>query len=268
MSETIRIWHQSMAELGALGAYGAALDQRIPTLVSAGTTVDQHGAREGSYLGLAPAQVLKYPVAKYRIHDQILGFVRQAEEEGYDAFCMATFAEPLLNQARSLVDIPVTSMLESSLLVGCTLARKLALVTLAPGNVVRLTEQIERHGLQGRIGGIYPLDPPVNEFQLAEAFASPQPVLDAFAATASRAVSDGADCVIPAEGVFTEVLAAQKVDRIEGAAVLDCMAVAMQWTEMMVRLRRTSGIGSGRRWDHARLPEDLASGLDRFFGPL
>ena len=57
-------------------------------------------------------------------------------------------------------------------------------------------------------------------------------------------------------------------DRIEGAAVLDCMAVAMQWTEMMVRLRRTSGIGPGRRWDHARLPDDLASGLDRFFGPL
>jgi allantoin racemase len=262
----MRIWHQSLAELGSLGPYRDALEARIPGLVSAGTEVVLHGAREGSYGGLAPAQVLKYPYAKYRIHDQVLGLVRQAEDEGYDAFAFCTFAEPLLTQCRSVVDIPVTSMLEASLMVGCTLARKVALITLAPGNVVRLTEQVERHGLAGRIAGIYPLDPPVTEFQLAAAFAEPGPIMDAFMAAATRAVAEGSDCVIPAEGVFTEVLAAQGLHTVNGAAVMDCMAVVLSWTEMMVRLRTASGLGVGRHWDHPRPPADLLRQLDAMQG--
>ena len=264
----MRIWHQSLAELGALGAYGAALEGRIPSLVSDGTEVVIHGAREGSYAGLAPAAVLKYPVVKYRIHDQVLGLVAQAEREGFDAFAFASFAEPLLQQCRSLAAIPVTSMLESSLLVGCTLARKIALITLAPANVVRLTAQVEQHGMAHRLTGIYPLDPPVTEFELAQAFETPGPIIEAFMRTAACAIADGADCIIPAEGVFIEVLAAQKIDQIDGAAVMDCLAVVMSWTEMMVQLRSRSGLGVGRHWDHARPPAEIMAKIDDFFGPL
>lgn len=264
----MRIWHQSLAELGTLAPYRAALETRIPTLVDDGVEVAIHGAPEGCYGGLPPAALLKYPYAKYRIHDQMLANVAQAERDGFDAFAFCTFAEPLLRQCRSLVDIPVTSMLESSLLVGCTLARKVALITLAPGNVVRLTEQIERHALKDRIGGIYPLDPPVTEFDLTAAFDDPGPLLDNFMAAARRAVAAGADCVIPAEGVLAEVLAAQRVDRVEGAAVMDCMAVVLGWTEMMVRLRRRCGLGVGRQWDHARPPGDVMAALEAYFGAL
>jgi allantoin racemase len=264
----MRIWHQSLAELGTLGAYARVLEERIPGLVSPGTEVVIHGAREGSYCGHAPAAILPFPVAKYRIHSQVLGFVAQAEREGFDAFAFATFAEPLLREARSLVEIPVTSMLESSLLVGCTLANKVALVTLAPGNVVRLTEQVRHHAMNDRIAGIWSIEPPVTEFELAAAFETPGPIVDAFMRSAERAVAAGADCVIPAEGVFTELLAAGKIDRIGGAAVMDCMAVVLAWTEMMVALRRRSGLGVGRRWDHARPPAEILAGLDAFFGPL
>ncbi|HEY6869054.1 MAG TPA: aspartate/glutamate racemase family protein [Novosphingobium sp.] len=262
----MRIWHQSMASLESLGAYGAALERRLPGLVSPGTEVVIHGVPQESYAGLPPAAVLRYPYAKYLIHDQALGYVARAEREGYDAVAFATFAEPLLQQARSIVDIPVTSMLEASLLVGCSLARRIALVTLAPENRVRLTEQVERHALGQRIAGIYPLDPPVTEFVLAAAFDEPQGVIDAFSQTARRAIADGCDLVIPAEGVFTEVLAAQKIDRIDGAAVMDCVAVVMAYTEMMVRLRQRTGLGVGRRWDHARPPAELMDRLAGFFG--
>lgn len=264
----MRIWHQSMASLESLGAYGAALEQRLPGLVSPGTEVVIHGVPAESYAGQPPAAVLRYPYAKYRIHDQALGFVVQAEREGFDAVAFATFAEPLLQQCRSVVDIPVTSMVESSLLVGCSLARKMALITLAAENRVRVTEQVERHGLGDRIAGIYPLYPPVTEFVLAAAFDEPPGVVDAFSHTARRAVADGADLIIPAEGVFTEVLAAQKIDRLDGAAVMDCVAVVLAYTEMMVSLRQRCGLGVGRRWDHARLPVDLMDRPSGFFGPL
>ncbi|MEP6869991.1 MAG: aspartate/glutamate racemase family protein [Novosphingobium sp.] len=264
----MRIWHQSMASLETLGAYGAALAARVPGLVSPGTEVVLHGVPAGSYAGQSPAEVLRYPYAKYRIHDQALKLVAQAERENFDAVAFATFAEPLLQQARSIVNIPVTSMLEASLLVGCSLARKTALITLAPENRVRLAEQVERHGLGGRIAGIYPLDPPITEFVLTAAFEEPQGVIDAFSHTARRAIADGADLIIPAEGVFTEVLAAQKIDRLDGAAVMDCVAVVLAYTEMMVALRQRTGLGVGRRWDHAQPPAELMARLGDFFGPL
>jgi Asp/Glu/hydantoin racemase len=255
-----------MASLESLGAYGRALEARLPSLVSPGTEVVIHGVPAGSYAGKAPAEVLRYPYAKYLIHDQALGFVAQAERDGFDAVAFATFAEPVLQQARSIVDIPVASMVEASLLVGCSMARRMALITLAPENRVRLAEQVEKHGLQQRVSGIYPLDPPITEFALAAAFTEPASVVEAFAQTARRAIADGADLIIPAEGVFTEVLAAQQISRIDGAAVMDCVAVVLAYTEMLVALRRRTGLGVGRRWDHAQPPADLMDQLGAFFG--
>lgn len=240
----MRIWHQSMASLESLGAYGAALERRLPGLVSPDTEVVIHGVPAESYAGLLPAAVLRYPYAKYRIHDQALGFVVQAEREEFDAVAFATFAEPLLQQCRSVVDIPVTSMVESSLLVGCSLARKMALITLAAENRVRVTEQVERHGLGDRIAGIYPLYPPVTEFVLA-AFDEPpgrgrrlQPYR-----AAGGCRWRGPDH--PGRGRLHRSAGGAK-DRPAGWHGGDGrVAVVLAYTEMMVSLRQRCGLWRG-----------------------
>ena len=141
----MRIWHQSITSLETLSAYGRVLEARLPSLVSAGVEVVTHGLPAELYAGRPPAEVLRYPYARYRIHERALGCAAEAERQGFDAVTFATFAEPVLQQARSIVDIPVVSMLEASLLVGCSMARRMALVTLAPENVRRLQERLDDH---------------------------------------------------------------------------------------------------------------------------
>ncbi len=60
----------------------------------------------------------------------------------------------------------------------------------------------------------------------------------------------------------------QGMHSINGAAVMDCMAVILAWTEMMVHLRHRSGLMPGRAWDPAQAPEALLYGLDNALGPL
>ena len=50
----------------------------------------------------------------------------KAEREGYDAFVLGSFSEPFLREIRSAVDIPVASVVESSVLVGCSLGHYVA----------------------------------------------------------------------------------------------------------------------------------------------
>lgn len=254
---TMRIWHQSVTSLDTLGAYGAALRSRIPGLVSPRTEVVLHGLPAACYAGRSPAEVLRYPYIRHKIHGLVLDQVRVAAAEGFDAVALVTFAEPLLEQARACVDMPVISMLETCLLTACTLARRMALVTLGEDNVARLRDQAEGHRLSERIAGILALTPPITEFQLMEAFARPGPVVDAFVATARGAVAAGAGVIIPAEGVLNEVLAAAEIRRIGDTPVMDCVAVVLAYTEMMVGLRRRVGLEVDRGWQHTRAPADL-----------
>jgi len=261
-----RIWHQSMAPFDALGSYALALTARLPRLVSDGTEVVPHGAPPGSYVGRAPAEILKFPYAHHLIQSQVLDLCRQAEREGYDAIAFATFGEPLLRQSRSLVDIPIASMAEASLLVGCSCARQMALITLGPENVRRVRELVDRHAMRERVSGVYALDPPLTERELARAFAEPDPVLASFKRAAHQAVAAGADLIIPAEGVFNEVLAAQEVREIDGAAVMDCVVVVLAYAEMLVALRRRTGLAVGRRWEYPRPDAALLAALQQQFG--
>jgi allantoin racemase len=261
----VRLWYQSMAPLDGFGTYAERLRSRLAGLLSPGVEVAIHGAARGSYLGRAPAEILRFPYAQHLIQNQVLELCLQAEREGCDGIVFGTFGEPLLRVARSAVDIPIASMPEACLLVGCSLARRMALITLSSENVRRVQEIVDRHGLGGRVATILPLEPALTEWELSQAFAQPGPVLRSFRAAAGRAVADGADLIIPAEGVFNEVLAAQGIRGIDGAAVMDCVAVACAYAEMLVALRRRTGLDVGRRWDHARPDAATITALRRQF---
>ena len=95
--------------------------------------------------------------------------------------------------------------------------------------------------------------------------AEPEPYLGCFVGAATRAVADHADAVIPAEGILAEIVAANGVTSVDGAAVLDGVAIPVAYAEMLVKLWRGTGLRVGRRWHHARPPAEL---LDLFLSRL
>jgi hypothetical protein len=93
------------------------------------------------------------------------------------------------------------------------------------------------------------------------AFASPKELIEDFTRAAEKAVAEGADAVLPAEGLLSELLHANGLKRIADAAVLDCVGAALLHAEMMVNAKRRLGLAVGRRWAYAKPPQDLLDEL-------
>lgn len=262
----MRIWYQSGAPLGKMGAYADALKSHVAAIVSPGTEVDFHGLPAEFYAGRPPAEVLKFAYARQLILSRIIENCIRAEREGYDAVALASYNDPFVREARSVVNIPVVSSAESSLLTACTLARRFALVTLTPENVFRLTDLVERHTMERRVSGIYALEPQTTERELSLAFADPSALMPVFSAAVEKAVKAGAELVIAAEGVLNEVLVAHRVTRLHEVPILDCIGNVLLHAEMMVGMTSKTGLSIGRRWEHARPADDLLSSLRRAAG--
>lgn len=79
-------------------------------------------------------------------------------------------------------------------------------------------------------------------------------------------IEDGADAIIPAEGVLNELLVANRVQRIGEAAVLDSIGVTWNYAEMMVNPRRRTGLTVGRRWEYARPGPEVIEHVRRWVG--
>lgn len=225
--------------------------------------VTLNGLPAAFFEGSSPTEVYRYPYVKHKITSAVLDIGRQAEKDGYDAFVLGSFSEPFLPELRSVLRIPVTSMAESSTLVACSLAEKFAFISLVPASVRRLKPLIEKHGVGSRVSGYYALPRPVTEHVLNASFNDPTDLIANFTEAAQIAIDEGADLVIPAEGVLTEVLFSAGVRTIDRATVMDCVGATLCHTQMLVHLQQRGGLAVGRRWAWQMPPEDLVDRIQR-----
>lgn len=238
----LRFWHQSMTELDVLGAYRDALIRQAAVILGSDAAIEVSGVRSGTYHGRTPTAAMENAFVYHRALDQIIDNAIRAEKEGYDAFIIGSFSEPYLREIRSAVRIPVASLLESSMLVACSLGKKIVPLSNAPQIAFLVQNAVEKHGLQQRIMPAVALEPAWHEPELAAAFTQPQPLLDAFAATARARLAQGADVIVPAEGVMASVLSANQIRDIDGAPVLDVFALTWRYAVMLARLREQAGM--------------------------
>jgi allantoin racemase len=244
----MRIWYQSMAPIAHLSGYMDSLARHAKLACSPGVEVFFNGASEEPYRGTTPADLLRYPYAKHVLGEEAIGHALRAEREGFDAIILGSFSEPFLPEIRSLLDIPVVSMPEASMQLACALAESFSMITLGPPNVLRVKKTVARHGMQSRVSGVHALTRQWDEAQLNAAFTEPTALIESFSEVARRSLADGADLVIPAEGVLNEVLFQHGLREIDGATVMDCVGAALLHVEMQVNARKKLGLGPGRRW--------------------
>ena len=78
-------------------------------------------------------------------------------------------------------------------------------------------------------------------------FARPEPVIEQFLQAARAMIrDDGADVIIPGEVPLSLMLAINGVARVDDVPVMDTFAAALKMTELMVDLRRATGIRHSR----------------------
>ncbi len=252
----MKIFYQSMTPVHELAGYASSLVRHCSSHCP-DAQLHLNGLPAAFFEGSSPTEVYRYPYVKHKITSAVLDIGRQAEKDGYDAFVLGSFSEPFLPELRSVLNIPVTSMAESSTLVACSLAEKFAFISLVPASARRLKTIIDKHGLGMRVSGYYALPRPITEPALNAAFEDPTDLIANFTQAAQTAINEDADLVIPAEGVLTEVLFSSGVRTIDKATVMDCVGATLCHTQMLVHLQQRGGLTVGRRWAWQSPPEEL-----------
>jgi len=247
----IRIWHQSVNELSRIAAYKQGIERHAGKFLGAEAEVHVQGLPEGTYGRLSPSDALGNAYTYHRVLSPLIEMAVEAERQGYDAFVLGSFSEPFLREMRTAVDIPVVSLTEAALLVGCSLGSHIGLISNAP-NVAYMTRlSVAKHHLEARVLDVTAISPGMDEYELIAARDDPTKLVEAFTRTARELIARGADVIVPAEGVMAEIFAHQGLQRIDDATVVDVFAAAWSHALSLVRLRR-AGISTSRAWLYRR----------------
>ena len=243
----LRVWYQSFVDPAEQAPYIDRLRDRLRTLASPGITVEVHG--------ISPPDRYFHPITEFRCAQQTIHAALEAERAGYDAFVIGHFQEPGLTECRGAVDIPVIGLGEATMLFACSIGRRIGLVTIDPVFIPWHEEQVIRHGLSQRIGGVAAIKADLPRFMRAFTDAGEYAAVRADFVQQVRPLLDrGCDVLIPAGGLPMLLFSQEQPFLIDGAVVLEGIATVMKATEMALALHRLTGVAASRSGLYSRAP--------------
>src|SRR4051812_14975449 len=145
-SAEMRILYLSMSREEYSPNYFPFLRSYLDEIKSADTEVDLRGTRVGRIDSFRFFETLDWI--------SILDSVIEAELEGYDAVAIGNILDPALREARSMVDIPVLGLGETSMLTSCMMGSTFSLVGVNPYFGGRFEENVAKYGLRNRLASI------------------------------------------------------------------------------------------------------------------
>jgi allantoin racemase len=257
----MKLWYQSTVDLAETTGYRDALTSHFAKVKAPDTDVELHG-RGRSEHRLRMNDIVGSPIAYHRLAAPVyVDNMHAAQQASFDAFIIGSFSEPLVPELRSLATIPLVTMPEASMLIACMLAPSFALVTLNQVSVPYINKSVKLHQLGERISGVYVVDERMDEEELDTQFRSPEGYLARFRTVCRRAIADGAQAIVPAEGMLAVMVAESGITEIDGAPVVDAIGGPILFAEMAVRLRR-----QGLRHSPLAYPAPTAAAMRAMFG--
>jgi allantoin racemase len=255
---TGKIWYQSFVHPVQQAPYIKRLQAMLDSLASPGIRFEVQG--------LDPPDHAFHTLSEFRCAGQVIRNAVRAEQEGYDAFVMGHFQEPGLIELRSAVDIPVISLGEANMLAALSLGHRFGLVTVDPVFLPWHDRQVRAAGLGERCAGIKAITMDVAGFMKAftdkRAYAA---VRAQFVKQVKPLVEQGAEVIIPAGGLPMMLFANERPFLIDGAPVLQGIAVVAKAAEMALALKDISGVSISRRGTYAKAPP---ASIDEFVAKL
>lgn len=245
-----RILYLSLSNEKYSSNYFPFLRRYADAVAAADTKLELRGARVGR-------------IDSYRFWESldtvsILDSVLDAEQRGFDAVAIGNILDPGLREARSMVDISVLGLGETSMLAACMMGSRFSLVGVNPYFGGRFEENVAKYGLKERLAALEFLSLTPHELDACFSDESARKrAVEAFLSAARSTLDAGSEVVIPAGGRLTAFLNAQGVREVDGAPVLDGTATLIAMTEAAVRVRAAAGTFVSRRRLYARAPEGV-----------
>jgi allantoin racemase len=262
----MRVWYQSFVDPDQNAPYLERLSDYLGEIADPGTTVE--------VVGLSPPDRWFGRLTELRCAVAAVDNALEAQERGFDAFLLGHFQDPGLYEARSACQFPVVGLGEASLHWAAQLGRLMALVTIDDVFTAWHWEQAERYGLRDRVAGVVGLGARVEDF--TPAFAGDREAYDGlvtgFRERVRPLLAAGAEVIVPAGGLFSLLTAREHRFAIDGAPVVNTVAVAFKCAEVAVKLRELTGLEPSRGPSFAHAPPEAVaefrSFVERGRGPM
>jgi Asp/Glu/hydantoin racemase len=244
-SRAARIWYQSFVHPTEQAPYIERLQAFLDKAAGPGMRFEVHG--------LDPPDRHFHALTEFRCAAQVIRNALQAERAGYDAFVIGHFQEPGLLEIRGSLDIPVVGLGEATLLAALSMGGRLGLVTIDPAFIDWHERQVRAHCLNRRVVGVRAVHMDLPSFMRAftddETYAR---VHADFVEQVRPLIAAGAEVIIPAGGLPMLLFARECPFEIDGALVLNGIAVAVKAAEMALALRGLLGTVVSRRGTYAK----------------
>jgi Asp/Glu/hydantoin racemase len=241
----MRLWVQVFSSRQRNPDFHIALEERLRSVVDPGVEIEVHGTRKG---GLGEQFRFFQSIDTPDILENILKCRSAKGDQRYDAFVSLNSTDPALYEAREVLEIPVLGFLETTALCACMMGRRFSLVTPNPKFSISYTQKLELYGLTQRLASIEAMNVPhLPDFRNAFLDAAAhERVMQEFDNAARRAVAAGAEVIIPC-GSHAVLQARRGVREIEGALIMDGLAVLIKMAETAVKLQRIMGTVVSRK---------------------
>ncbi len=251
-----RVWYQSFVHPVEQAPYIERLQGLLDAVAGPGVRFEVHG--------LDPPDHLFHPLTEFRCAAQTIRNALEAEKAGYDAFVIGHFQEPGLLEIRGALDIPLIGLGEATMLAALSMGRRIGLVTIDPAFIEWHERQVRAHGLEQRVAGVSAIQMDLPGFMRAftddDSYAQ---VRADFVEQVRPLVAAGAEVIIPAGGLPMLLFARECPFVIDGALVLNGIAVVAKAAEMALALRRLTGSVVSRRGTYAKAS---AACIEEFLG--
>ena len=261
----MRIWHQSFTVLDDVPHYRDALARHLASQAAPGTKIDLHGMRPGTYPADYPGTHIGYAYLSGLHKEQFVEAALRAQDEGYDAFLIATIPDTGFEEVRTLVDLPVVTFGQTSVLHAAQLGDCVGIVNFIAALEPQLRRNFRNYRLDGLVGPIVQVEAGFTDVMAA--YADPTPLIEAFTVAARRAIAAGANVIVPGEGPLNVFLADQGVSRVDDVPVLDSLGTCVRVAELRAAQHRSSGLSPSRAGFYGAQPlRPLVNTARAFYG--
>jgi allantoin racemase len=230
----MKIWWQSVHDFEGDPGSKPYLDKLTSVLNSSADPKNEvvvHGMRHSR------ADLLEGSRWGHALHGaRVAKLAMQAQDEGYDAYCLGCTTDMGLTEAKEAVDIVVCGLSEVNLHIAMILGEKFAYLAADEKGADRLRHLAAQYGLDHRMVPCSTLSMPFSERY--EAFKDPTNFLKKLEPIAKEAIRNGAGVLLLSDNVLNMVLRTHGINEVGGLAVQEGSSVLIKTAEMMLSLEK------------------------------
>jgi len=257
MAKYKMLW-QSSTVIDGMPAYKEAIQAHGKKILGPDVELKVRGVKKGT-------SDIHYLSFDFLNNTLFFDSVVSAEKEGCDAVAIGCFLDPIIEELREIVDIPVMTLGEAAMLTACMLGKRFSIISYLPHiNTKRVNDLVHHYGLSQRAAPFTHFDLSLPEME--EGFKGDLIAVEKFKKAAKEAVAKGADVLVPGCGCLNLILMNAKVNEVEGAPVLDISGALMKVTEMMIVLKKVSGTKISRVGYYESPPKEKIEEVLKLFG--